>query len=126
VQPTEKQVREEMTDILARTGMSMRQLSLSMGRDAGYVSALLEEDRHPRATPTPADLERLSDQTGIPLAHLLERFWGVSLLRLASDLSQLAIRVAEDERLSKLTDAESSEVLDFAGYLISRRDGADT
>jgi hypothetical protein len=102
--------------------MSMRQLSLVMGRDAGYVASFLDESRPSRAAPTPDDLERLADHTGIPLVHLLERFWGVSPRRLADDLAQLSIRFAQDDRLSRLTDAELKEVLDFAGYLARGRD----
>ena len=121
MQPTIEQVRAEMREILDRTGLSMRQLSLAMGRDAGYVAAFLDESRPSRAAPTPEDLRRLSDQTDIPLVHLLERFWGIPPERLAQDLAQLSVRFSEDDRLSQLTDAELKEVLDFAGYLIERR-----
>ncbi len=100
--------------------MSRRQLSLAMGRDAGYVAALLDESRPSRAVPNPADLQRLSDLAGIPLVHLLERFWGISPQRLADDMTPLSIRFTEDERLSQLSDAELREVLDFAGYLLGR------
>lgn len=121
MQPTLEQVRAEMREILARTGLSMRQLSLTMGRDAGYVAALVDESRPSRAVPTPADLQRLSDHTGIALVHLLERFWGVSPRRLADDLTRLSIRFIEDNRLSQLTDAELNQVLEFAGYLVRTR-----
>ncbi len=119
--PTDDQVRAEMYRLLESTGMSRRQLSLAMGRDAGYVSAFLDEKRHPRATPNPADLTRLSDETGIPLTELLARFWGIPAQRLADDLSELSVRFSQDERLSQLTADELREVLDFAGYLIDRR-----
>jgi len=114
-----------MREVLRRTGMSMRQISLSMGRDPGYVAALLDESRPSRAMPTPGDLQRLSDRTGISLVHLLERFWGVPPRRLADDLAKLSVRFAEDDRLSQLTDAELGEVLDFAGYLIHARHPGD-
>lgn len=110
-----------MRQLLDSTGMSRRQLSLAMGRDAGYASAFLDEKRHPRAVPTPADLARLSDETDIPFVELLERFWGIPAQRLADDLSQLSVRFSEDERLSQLTADDLREVLDFAGYLIARR-----
>ena len=119
--PTDDQVRAEMHRLLESTGMSRRQLSLAMGRDAGYVSAFLDEKRHPRAIPTPADLARLSDETGIPFTELLESFWGIPPQRLAADLSELSVRFSQDERLSQLTADELREVLDFAGYLIERR-----
>ena len=119
--PTDEQVRAEMRRLLESTGMSRRKLSLAMGRDAGYVSAFLDEQRHPRATPTPSDLARLSDETSIPFTELLERFWGIPAQRLADDLSQLSVRFSEDERLSQLTADELREVLDFAGYLVERR-----
>jgi transcriptional regulator with XRE-family HTH domain len=121
VQPTVEQVRAELREVLARTGLSMRQLSLAMGRDPGYVAAFLDASRPSRAVPTPEDLRRLSDQTGIPLVRLLERFWGIPPQRLAKDLEQLSITFSPDDRLSKLTDAELNEVLDFAGYLVERR-----
>lgn len=121
MEPAVAKVRAEMREVLRRTGMSMRQLSLAMGRDAGYVAALLDDSRPSRATPTPSDLERLSDRTGIPLVHLLERFWGISPRRLADDLSQLSVKFNQDKRLSDLTDAELRQVLDFAGYLTSAR-----
>jgi transcriptional regulator with XRE-family HTH domain len=124
VDPTDDQVRVEMRRLLDSTGLSRRQLSLAMGRDPGYVSAFLDEQRHPRAIPTPMDLGRLSDETGIPFVELLERFWGIPAQRLADDLSQLSVRFSEDERLSQLTADELREVLDFAGYLVSRRGGA--
>jgi transcriptional regulator with XRE-family HTH domain len=124
VQPTVDQVRAEMREILKRTGLSMRQLSLAMGRDAGYVAALIDESRPSRAMPTPADLQCLSDHTGIALVHLLERFWGVAPRRLADDLNKLSIRFEEDNRLSQLTDAELDQVLEFAGYLVRMREEA--
>ena len=105
--------------------MSMRQLSVAMGRDAGYVAALLDESRPSRSLPTPGDLERLADRTGIPLVHLLERCWGISPRRLADDLRQLSVRFDQDTRLKELTDSELHQVLDFAGYLISTRQKSD-
>jgi transcriptional regulator with XRE-family HTH domain len=123
VEPAVAQVRAEMREIIRRTGLSMRQLSLTLGRDAGYVAALLDETRPSRATPTPADLQRLSDRTGIPLVHLLERFWGIPPRRLADDLEQLSVKFDGDKRLGELSDGELGEVLDFAGYLIAKRDG---
>ncbi len=117
----DQQIRAELRDLLQRTGMSRRQLSLAMGRDAGYVSAFLDEKRNPRAIPSPRDLQRVSDSTGIPLLELLERFWDISPRRLADDLGQMSVRFSEDERLSRLDGEELREVLDFAGYLIERR-----
>lgn len=122
--PSDDQVRAELRYVLERTGMSRRQLSLAMGRDAGYVSAFLDEKRHPRAVPNPTDLRRLSDETEITLLELLERFWGIEPRQLADDLGQLSVRFSEDARLSQLTGDELREVLDFAGYLIERRPDA--
>jgi hypothetical protein len=42
---------------------------------------------------------------------------------LADDLTELSVRFSQDERLSQLTADELREVLDFAGYLIARREG---
>jgi hypothetical protein len=121
VQPSLEQVRDEFRNILETTGMSNRQLSLAMGRDAGYVSALLDPSRPSRATPTPADLERLSDATDIPLVNLLEQFWGISSTRLAEDLSHLELSLSAKERVPELTDDEMREVIGYADYLVEKR-----
>ena len=92
-----------------------------MGRDAGYVSALLDPSRPSRATPTPTDLERLADGTGIPLVSLLERFWGISSVRLAEDLSHLELSVSAKERVPELTDDEMREVIGYADYIVEKR-----
>jgi transcriptional regulator with XRE-family HTH domain len=121
VEPNDDAVRAEFRYVLDRTGLSQRQLSLAMGRDASYVSAFLDEKRHPRAVPTPGDLWRLAEKTGIPLVDLLERFWGIPPEMLAEELGRLSIRFTEDSRLAQLTDQELDEVLDFAGYLVEKR-----
>jgi len=78
--------RRQLRAVLERSGLSMRQLSQAMGRDVGYVAALLDPTRPTRARPTPADLMRLSDSTGIPLMELLERLWGIDPERLRNEL----------------------------------------
>ena len=69
--PDEEQFRAAMRDVLARSGLSMRALSAAMGRDPGYIAALLDPSRPSRARPTPADLVAASDATGIAFVELL-------------------------------------------------------
>jgi transcriptional regulator with XRE-family HTH domain len=74
---TDDEFRAKLRDVLARSGLSMRALSAALGRDPGYVAALLDPSRPSRARPTPADLVRASDATGIPFVELLESLWGI-------------------------------------------------
>ena len=83
--------RSRLRDVLARSGRSMRALSAALGRDPGYVAALLDPDRPSRARPTPADLVRASDATGIPFVELLERLWAIPAARLADELGRLGV-----------------------------------
>ncbi len=94
-----------------------------MGRDAGYVSALLDPSRPSRARPNPADLERLSNATGISLTSLLERIWGVSSSRLAEDASRGELSMTLRERIPDLTDDEMRDVVGYVDYVIRKRDG---
>jgi hypothetical protein len=112
----------ELRDILETTGMSNRQLSLAMGRDAGYVSALLDPSRPSRALPTPADLERLSDVTGIALVSLLERLWGIPSSRLGEELSRAELSGSVRERIPDLTEDEMRDVVGYVDYVVRRRD----
>jgi transcriptional regulator with XRE-family HTH domain len=82
---TDDEFRVRLRDLVGRTGLSMRQLSLAMGRDVGYVAALLDPTRPSRARPTPDDLVRLSDATGVSLAELLESLWDVDPRRLVQN-----------------------------------------
>lgn len=77
MKPDDDAFRSQLRGILERSGLSMRQLSLAMGRDQGYVAAILDPTRPSRARPTPEDLERLAAATDISLVELLERLWGI-------------------------------------------------
>ena len=101
--------------------MSNRQLSLAMGRDAGYVSALLDPSRPSRARPTPADLERLSDATGISLLSLLERIWGISTSRLVEEVSRGELSESLRERIPDLSDDEMRDVVGYVDYVLRKR-----
>ena len=68
---TEDEFLARLRDVLARSELSMRALSAALGRDPWYVAALLDPSRPSRARPTPADLLRASDATGIPFVELL-------------------------------------------------------
>ena len=121
MEPTIDQVRRELRNILETTGMSNRQLSLAMGRDAGYVSALLDPSRPSRARPTPTDLERLSDATGMPLTDLLERIWGIRSARLVEEIGRGEHAGSVRARIPDLTDDEMRDVVGYVEYVIRKR-----
>ena len=112
--------RARFRDVLTRSGLSMRALSAVLGRDPGYVAALLDPSRPSRARPTPADLLRASDVTGIGFVELLEALWGIEALRLADELGRLGLGGSADTRLAGLSDAERAQVGDFVAFLVAR------
>jgi transcriptional regulator with XRE-family HTH domain len=118
--PADDEFRARLRDVLARSGLSMRALSAALGRDPGYVAALLDPSRPSRARPTPADLLRASDATGIPFVELLEALWGIERLRLADELGRLGLGGSADTRLAGLSEAERAEVSDFVDFLTAR------
>jgi lambda repressor-like predicted transcriptional regulator len=63
--PPDDEFRAAIRELLARSGLSMRALSAAMGRDTGYIAALLDPSRPSRARLTPADLLAASDATGV-------------------------------------------------------------
>jgi hypothetical protein len=65
MEPADDEFRAALREVLAQTRMSMRALSAALGRDPGYVAAHLDPTRPSRARPTPADLLRLADATGV-------------------------------------------------------------
>src|SRR4029077_14998317 len=85
MQPDDEIFRARLREIVERSGLSLRQASLAMGRDVGYVAAILDPSRPSRARPTPDDLVRLSDATGVPLVDLLEQLWGIDPKRLTRE-----------------------------------------
>jgi len=120
---TDDVFRARLRDVHARSGRSMRALSAALGRDLGYVAALLDPSRPSRARPTPADLLRASDATGIPFVELLEALWGIERSRLADELGRLGLGGLADTRLAGLSDAERAEVSDFIAFLVARHAG---
>jgi transcriptional regulator with XRE-family HTH domain len=117
---TDDVFRTRLRDILARSGLSMRALSAALGRDPGYVAALLDPSRPSRARPTPADLLRASDASGIPLVELLQALWGIEPSRLADELAVLGLSGSAATCVGMLSDAESAEVSDFVDFLVAR------
>jgi transcriptional regulator with XRE-family HTH domain len=117
---TDDEFRARLRDLRGRSGLSMRALSAALGRDPGYVAALLDPSRPSRARPTPADLLRASDATGIPIVELLEALWGIEPSRLADELAVLGFGGLADTRLAGLSDAERAEVSDFVTFLSAR------
>ena len=120
MEPTDDEFRIKLRDVLTRSGLSMRALSAALGRDPGYVAALLDPSRPSRARPTPTDLLRASDATGIPFVELLAALWGIPLVRLADELGRLGVGDPKAVGGGELTDAERAEVADFASFLASR------
>jgi len=117
---TDDEFRARLRDVQGRSGLSMRALSAALGRDPGYVAALLDPSRPSRARPTPADLVRASDATGIPFVELLETLWGIEPQRLADDLALLGLGGSAHTCDGMLSDAESAEVSDFVDFLVAR------
>ena len=112
--------RASLRDVLARSGLSMRALSAALGRDPGYIAALLDPSRPSRARPTPADLLRASDATGIPFVELLAVLWRIEPSRLADELAMLGLGGSAATCVGMLSDAESAEVSDFVAFLTAR------
>ena len=106
MEPSDDEFRLKLRDVLGQSGLSMRALSAAMGRDPGYVAALLDPSRPSRARPTPADLLRASDATGIPFVELLAMLWGIEPRRLADELAKLGIGASFDAEMTSLTSAD--------------------
>jgi hypothetical protein len=117
---TDDEFRAKLRDVVGRSGLSMRALSAALGRDPGYVAALLDPSRPSRAHPTPADLLRASDNTEIPFVELLEALWGIESSRLAAELARLGVGGSADARLAGLSKPERAEVSDFVDFLVAR------
>jgi hypothetical protein len=115
--------RARLRAVVVRSGRSMRALSTAMGRDQGYVGALLDPSRPSRARPTPADLLAASDATGIPFVELLEQLWAIEPARLARELDELGV-TATAVAPGDLRPADRRIVADFAAFLASRRGGS--
>jgi len=121
---SDEDFRDALRDVLARSGRSMRGLSAAMGRDPGYVAALLDPDRPSRARPTPADLLAASDATGLRFVELLEQLWKIDPGRLAQELGGLGVAGPLAASLARLDDIERASVADFAAFLAARANTA--
>ena len=121
--PDDDEFRSAIRDVLERSGLSMRALSAAMGRDPGYIAALLDPTRPSRARPTPADLLAASDATGIAFVELLESLWGIPSSRLAEELVGLGVGGSGQGSLDRLTDAERTSVADYVAFLSARHTG---
>jgi transcriptional regulator with XRE-family HTH domain len=121
--PDEDEFRASLRDILEHSGLSMRALSAAMGRDPGYIAALLDPTRPSRARPTPADLLRASDATEIAFVELLESLWGIERSRLADELGHLGLGGSGEGGLDRFTESERASVADFIAFLAARHPG---
>jgi transcriptional regulator with XRE-family HTH domain len=121
--PDDDDFRAAIRDVLKRSGLSMRALSAAVGRDPGYIAALLDPTRPSRARPTPADLLAASDATGIAFVELLESLWGINRDRLTGELRGLGLVGGPDEPMRRLTRDERALAADFVDLLAARRMG---
>jgi transcriptional regulator with XRE-family HTH domain len=121
--PDDDKFRAAIRDLLERSGLSMRALSAAMGRDPGYIAALLDPTRPSRARPTPADLLAASDATGIAFVELLEGLWGIERSRLADELRRLGVAGSSEGSLDRLSESERASVADFIAFLAARPSG---
>ncbi|HEY5276868.1 MAG TPA: hypothetical protein VIK38_10130 [Coriobacteriia bacterium] len=123
MEPTDDEFRTSLRDVLARSGLSMRALSAAMGRDPGYIAALLDPSRPSRSRPTPADLLRASDATGIAFVELLAALWAIEPSRLAEELGRFGIGGSFDAPIASLTAAERANVADYVAFLAAGHGG---
>jgi transcriptional regulator with XRE-family HTH domain len=121
--PDDDEFRTALRDVLERAGLSMRALSAAMGRDPGYIAAILDPTRPSRARPTPADMLRASDATGIPFVELLESLWGIKSSRLVDELRRLGAVGSGEGVFDRLTESERASVADFIAFLAARHSG---
>lgn len=98
----------------------MRGLSAALGRDPGYVGALLDPSRPSRARPTPEDLLRAADELDIPFVELLDLLWDVPTARLADELIMLGLASPPDATARSLTRTDRAELAAFTAYLTDR------
>jgi hypothetical protein len=84
------------------------------------VAALLDPSRPSRARPTPADLVRASDATGIPFVELLAALWGIEPQRLADELAGLGLGTPSEGQLAALSEEERRSVAEYVAFLASR------
>ncbi len=113
--------RTRLAALLERTGLSQRALSAAFGRDPGYVQSLLDPTRLSRARPTPDDLVRAADATGLTVVELLEQLWGIDAGRLAEEVAGLGLGSSVGHRWRELSGQQRREVADFVAFLATRR-----
>ena len=112
--------RAALRDLVTRSGRSMRSLSQAMGRDPGYVAALLDPTRPSRARPAPDDLLALSDATGIPFVELLASLWSIPIERVTTEVDRLSVGAAGIPRAEGMND-DDRLVAEFGRFLKDRR-----
>ena len=120
MRPSDQAFAEAMRVVLKRSRRSMRSLSVAMGRDPGYLAALIDPGRRPRARPTPEDMLALSDTTGIAFVELLELLWDVPRDRLVAELGLRGTDPSLGAALKALPPAERASVADYAAFLAAR------
>lgn len=104
---------------LQETGVSMRSLSLAMGRDPAYVAQLLDPPHgRPRALPPPDELKLAAPLLGVPLLELLDVAYGITRADLEDELVTMARHQnAWIDAMEGLTVAQREQVLTFAAFV---------
>jgi len=104
---------------LSETGVSMRGLSLAMGRDPAYVAQLLDQrPRRLRALPTPDELRRAAPLLRVSLVDLLDAAYGITRAELEKELGTMAAHTgACAGELAGLTPRQMEEVMSFIAYV---------
>jgi len=117
-----RKFQEYLRHLLVEEGVSMRSLSLAMGRDPSYIAQLLDpQASRPRALPTPADLRLAAPVLGVPFAELLEQAWDVKRADLGKEVHAADRSVTWNHDVNDLSSAEREEVLNFISYVRSKR-----
>jgi transcriptional regulator with XRE-family HTH domain len=120
---SDDEFRRRLRAVLERSGLSMRGLSAAMGRDPGYVAALLDATRPSRARPTPDDLLAASDATGIALVELIEALWDIPRSRLAEELRRTGAPGPAPDAGGSLSEEDGATLRAFAAFLATRHPG---
>ena len=92
--------RARLVEALADRDRAMRDVSIAVGRNPGYVNSLLNEGREPRLS----NLVAVCDELNISVSWLL---FGVEMDKSAEQLLKIYSSLAPDQRAQFLRLAES-------------------
>ena len=112
--------RSYLRELCRARNVSYRALSRAMHKDDAYVHQLVELGRN-RALPTPDELRGAATLLDVPLAHLLEKAWGVNLREVTDEVEAMAAQREEGLDLGDLSPSEYDEVKNFLAYVRAKR-----